>query len=147
MDSTFFFLLFLSYPNRKRVKIYADGAKSAFFLTHDEFEKLIFDATGSYELLPEIRNVLSTWGTPWLYDRTQNKIIKISASKNIEDTIQMYISSALSQETESARTTINPAEDLALADLKMPFEDFKMTGDLKATKIKTNNGISISVKK
>jgi len=145
----FFFLVLYSDPSREKVFIYPDGDEHRRMMTHDKFLDLIITLAG-YDILPQIHDALSTYGTFWLYDREKMRISRI-AMKGSDDlkTIQGQIQKALRKETQPEQNPLNPAENLAYTPInvnipvgKNPFE--RNTGDDDDIDL---SSISVKIKK
>ena len=135
----YFFLVFFSNPRTGRVRVFPDGEKTSMHLSSETFLKLVEDTAG-LSALPDIRDALNTYGTPWLFNRSTSSVIRLSAGTSDQKGIIESMVAKLEKESNPARTTINPAERYANAETaSYIIEDDDRTGttiSIKAPEIR-----------
>lgn len=116
----FYYLLYISNPTRERVRVYPDGDEASLYLSFEHFKQLIL-ATGDMSVLPDINMSLATYGTPWLYIREKNRVVKVVADKEKVSSIISLISTTIADLDRQGDNILNPATNLSKAEL-VPYE-------------------------
>lgn len=142
----FFFLIYSSNPVRDNVRMYIDGDSALTVMRREAFINLIINTVG-YQIEAAVKETLNTYGTFWVLDRQNSTVARVAISgtddiRNIREMMNRDSQYHTPQkERERQSDTINPAEDLAYANLDLPFfNDPKEDEDTSRTR---RRGISI----
>lgn len=142
----FYFLIYSSNPSRNNVRMYIDGDTSLTVMRHDAFLKLIIETVG-YQIEAAVKETLNTYGTFWILDRQNSSVTRAAITgdndvRNIREMMNrdsQYNTPQKQRERES--DTINPAEDLAYAQLDLPF--FSNPDEDQGTSRTRRRGVSV----
>lgn len=79
--NTFVFIVFISNPMNKSIKIWIDGDDNAQILTKDKFIDIMSNTCGQQEA-NKIEYACFEYGVPYLYDRANKRVQQLNEMPN-----------------------------------------------------------------
>ena len=122
----FFFLIYSSNPMRDNVRMYVDGDPGLIIMRREAFVNLVIETVG-HQITAAVQETLNTYGTFWVLDRENSRVFRaaITSTDDVRNLREIMNRDHAYDTPEKRRAreeeTINPAEDLAYAEMDLPF--------------------------